>query len=214
MLRKLIPAALFICLFASARAMGDQTIMTPSSTSLSAGEMSATIAQGIDKNPGTAAWGFYGSPYGEIEIANFYHPGTDIAAISTKLQIAPELNTTPSLSAGIRDINNVKSNLAEPTYRGISPYVMIGRSPIQFVDRQFPINNLSYTAGVGANGIKGLFGSLTADLTKTIHWTVEWDSCQFNEKISMPVLKAGSVSYERIGKDNYVGISFVKMTGI
>jgi len=30
----------------------------------------------------------------------------------------------------------------------------------------------------------------------------------------MPVLKAGSVSYERIGKDNYVGISFVKITGI
>lgn len=188
-------------------AYADRVILSPSPSALAPDAARGEVAVGTGEHPLTSYWANFGSAVTEIEVAALHKPNEDAGAISIESQLLPETSGLPSLAIGIRDLGNNTYNYGASGYYGRSAYVVGGRKPIQLAAAPYPIRNLSYTVGAGGFGIKGPFGSVSADLPFNFHWTVEWDSRDFNGRLAWSLSNSASLQYERFGSANYIGFA-------
>jgi hypothetical protein len=206
-------ATLLGAIFLSLPAVADRIILTPSPIVLADGETNNELIQGLDSGSMNAELISLGTFYGEYEFANFYRPGLDKLSLIAKMALLPETSSFPSITIGLRDIGNGTASYPSPGYRGRAFYLLTGQYPVALASASYPLQNFYYSAGVGFSGMKGPFGSISADITRNLRWALEWDSFEFNEKLSCPAFPNTQLAYARLGKSNMISITYSKKIG-
>jgi hypothetical protein len=204
---RILTAIIALAALSVSHANADRIILTPSPTSLAPDAAKLEVEAPAESSGLSEVWTNFGTAYAELEITELQKPGAAAGAVSIESQVIPETSGLPSLAVGIRDIGNDTYGFAADGYHGRGYYVVGGRTPLKFADEPYPVKNLSYTVGCGVTGIAGPFGSIGADLPFRMHWTVEWDSKNFNERLSMSLTNFASLQYERQADSNFVGVS-------
>jgi hypothetical protein len=194
--------------FAIAPANAANVIQTPSASALLPQSFQVRYDQKAGDTAQSNIYAAYGWTYAEFEVAGFRRLGQDAAALSLETQLVPETASYPSLAFGVRDITSATHTYHGDGYHGRAAYLVAGRSPIDMMSAPLPLRNLSYSFGLGLNGIRGPFGAVSGDLPLKLRWSVEWDSRKFNEQLALPLTNSAQVQLTRLGKDTLLGVEF------
>jgi hypothetical protein len=182
----------------------DRVILTPTATPLLEKESSGEVMQTFSEGNQTALWANTGLDRLELEGAYFHQTDKDAFALSAETPILPETFATPALAVGVRDITNSTHDVRGLGYGGRAYYLALSKSYPSTVQRSF-FRDLSVTGGIGSGSLRGLFGSITAQMPLGFEGSFEYDGSQANVRVALPISRNSRLEYTRLGDDGFIG---------
>lgn len=196
-----------IAVFAAALpASANYLLLAPTGTTLTTAQVRAEAAISPAGNNGEYYWLGTGLMQVEINLLQ-RNPrgGKHQSRLGAQWSFLPETSLTPAVGFGVTDITS-----ASP--EGIAGYVAITKHlPVQKFTSF--VTGFSVTAGLGAHGIRGVFGGFEAHLPYGLFVEGEYDSRNFNgavgwQPIKLLRFKAYSIQHETFYGAEIVPISF------
>ncbi|MEJ5297743.1 MAG: hypothetical protein WHZ52_06880 [Armatimonadota bacterium] len=187
-----------VLVLACGPAGADRVLLAPAGQVLSPGSLRwETAVRGSDSGD-NIQWLQAGLPGVELEVVRDDRPGrgADWTA-GAQVAIFPGTASLPALSAGVRDI-------ADQTRFGRAYYIVAGAPMPVAVP---PFSSLRLNAGVGADGIKGAFGSVEMDGPSRLRLLAEFDSRRLNFGLELPVASFLKLRASLLGGDAFYGVN-------
>lgn len=153
-------------------------------------------------------------PSFELEAAYLHVRDRATEEISLQTPILPETYITPAVSVGIWDVGNETTAYSDAGYHGRAYYLSMSKSLLTPSGRHYLIQDIAFTAGLGAGSIHGGFGSASAVFPLGVRTTLEFDSRSLNSRVSLPLLKQGGLSLSRIAGHTFLGIEIHSTTAL
>ncbi len=196
---KRLSALLGLLVGISCLAQADRSILAPSGRSVGTGAKAEILR--TDTHGGTTMTFLQaGLPNGlELEVMRDDRPNNRKNAVSAQFTILPDTGYTPSAVVGVRDITN-------ETRRGRGYYAASSYQLPMLPENPF-VHDITVFAGLGIDGIDGLFGGLELNLIRNLRARVEYDSRDFNAMLQMSPLKGLYLGVGVIGDRLHYGAS-------
>jgi hypothetical protein len=183
---------------ASAAARADRVLVSPAGQVLPAGSLRVEAAvRGADSGD-NIQWLQAGLPGLEMEIVRDDRPGRPARwTAGAQVAIFPGTASLPALSAGVRDIS-------DRTRFGRAYYLVAG-APLPVAAG--PFSSLRLNAGLGADGIRGAFGSVEMDGPSRFRLLAEFDSRRLNFGLELPLTSFLKLRASLLGGDAFYGVN-------
>jgi len=186
--------AIIAVLAAAAPAWANYLLLTPTGTTLTTAQIRAEAAISPGADNGEYYWLGAGLMQVEVNLLQRNPRGADKQSrLGAQWNFLPETSLTPAVGFGVTDVTS-----ASP--EGIAGYVAITKHlPVQKFTSL--VTGFSVTAGLGAHGIRGVFGGFEAHLPHGLFVEGEYDSRDFNgavgwQPIKLLRLKAYSIKHQ------------------
>ncbi len=197
-MRKAFFVTASVLALACAPAAADRVLLSPAAPLLPAGSLRwETAVRGSDSGD-NIQWLQAGLPGFEVDAVRDDRPGRGAEwTAGAQVAIFPGTASLPSLSAGVRDI-------ADNTRFGRGWYVVAG-APMPVAAG--PFSSIRLNAGLGAEGIKGVFGSVEMDGPSRLRLMAEFDSRRLNFGLELPLNSFLRLRASLLGGDAFYGVN-------
>lgn len=197
-MRNLVLLLLLLC--SATEAACDRLILMPTGATLPTGRFRLEGAFNIDDHRPNIAWAAVGVGPIELQAVRFHDVGKSAEfTAGVEAQLLPETMLTPAVGIGISDIADKGPN-GRAEYIAATSTIPAERAPW--------VRSLKLHAGLGVEGIRGVFAGAQAGLPYNISLTLEFDSRTLNGSVGWSPVRHLELKAYRIKHDTYVGASF------
>ena len=199
---KKIFVTVFLVLIIASSAYANNLILIPTGTTLSTGQYRVEAVVNFDNSDNKIIHAAAGLKQLELNATHLgYEGGREENLLGAQWNFLPETFITPAIGFGVTDATS-------QTKEGFGVYAALTKSvPTTFVSRF--VNKLSFTVGMGAKSINGLFGGFEAQLPLSLAAQVEYDGDNWNAALAWQPVKLFRFKVYSIKEKHYYGAELI-----